>query len=174
MNHEPSPRSALLAEANDIITGDRNNVYGEPTQDFQRTAGVLNALGYRVNGNELAPHDVAIIISSVKLSRLMWSPGKRDNWVDLAGYAACGYECTETTSAPVSTPTVAEVPFETMPLKSMVDQANAGGQLLYAVYGLPSEFWTGEGAGTQLLQRPGFRRAYQHAMKAFGVSTQER
>lgn len=29
----------------------------------------------------------------VKLSRLMWTPAKRDSWVDIAGYAACGLEC---------------------------------------------------------------------------------
>jgi hypothetical protein len=27
------------------------------------------------------------------VSRLMHSRQKRDSWVDLAGYAGCGYEC---------------------------------------------------------------------------------
>lgn len=88
------PRAAVLDDAKAAICGDRNNTYGEPTQDFSRTAGVLNALGYRGPDNQpLQPHDVAVIISGVKLSRLMWSPEHRDSWVDLAGYAACGYEC---------------------------------------------------------------------------------
>ena len=39
------------------------------------------------------PHDIAIMIIQVKTSRLMWTPAKRDSWVDIAGYAGCGYEC---------------------------------------------------------------------------------
>lgn len=87
-------RGSVLDEAKGLIEGDRNNSYGPPTQDFARTAGVLNALGYRgPDGRGLEPHDVAIVVAAVKLSRLMWTPEKRDNWVDLAGYAACGFEC---------------------------------------------------------------------------------
>lgn len=86
-------RSDVLRKAHDAITGDRNNAYGPPTQDFDRTAGVLNALGYRAPNGPLRSHDVAIMIAAVKLSRLMWTPDKEDSWIDLAGYAACGYEC---------------------------------------------------------------------------------
>jgi Domain of unknown function (DUF6378) len=91
-----TPRGGVLAEATDLITGDRNNQYGEPTQDFDRTAGLWNAAGYRgpVGRDVLLNHDVALMIALLKISRLMWQPGKRDSWVDLAGYAACGYECT--------------------------------------------------------------------------------
>jgi uncharacterized protein DUF6378/uncharacterized protein DUF4406 len=94
---EESPRASALNEARDLITGDRNNSYGPPTQDFQRSADALNAYGYRgPDGRDLAAHDVAIMVMAVKLSRLMWTPSKRDSWVDLAGYAACGYECSVT------------------------------------------------------------------------------
>jgi hypothetical protein len=93
-----SPRASALDEAANLITGDRNNQYGPPTQDFKRTADLLNALGYRrVDANDevhdIVPSDTALIIAQVKVSRLMHSRGKRDSWVDLAGYAACGYEC---------------------------------------------------------------------------------
>lgn len=88
-----SPRASVLNEARDLITGDRNNTYGPPTQDFARTAGILTALGFGHEGSPIEPHHVAMIIASVKLSRLTWSPEKRDNWTDLAGYAGCGYEC---------------------------------------------------------------------------------
>lgn len=88
-----SPRSRLLQDAESAVTGDRNNQYGPPTQDFQRTADALNALGFRVLGQPLESHHVAIIVSVLKLSRLMWSPETRDSWLDLAGYAACGHEC---------------------------------------------------------------------------------
>ena len=36
--------------------------------------------------------DVAIMMALLKISRLSWEPTKRDSWVDVAGYAACGYE----------------------------------------------------------------------------------
>jgi len=28
----------------------------------------------------------------LKLSRIAWQPNKTDSWIDLAGYAACGWE----------------------------------------------------------------------------------
>lgn len=93
-----SLRASVLDEAKTLVTGDRNNDYGPPHQDFSRTAGALTALGYRgPNGKDLEAHDVAIMVGMVKISRLMWTPRKRDSWVDLAGYAACGYEAAEVT-----------------------------------------------------------------------------
>jgi hypothetical protein len=87
-------RGGILDEAKGLITGDRNNSYGPPTQDFDRTAGILNALGYKgPGGRDLQPHDTAIMVMAVKLSRITWTPEKRDHYVDLAGYAACGGEC---------------------------------------------------------------------------------
>jgi hypothetical protein len=92
-----SARAVLLREAEALVTGDRNNTYGPPTQDFRRTADMLTALGFRAapEGREIEAHDVAVIVIAVKLSRLTWSPAKRDSWVDIAGYAACGNECAE-------------------------------------------------------------------------------
>ena len=89
-----SPRASALDEARELITGDRNNSYGPPTQDFKRAADILNAMEYRgTGGRRLEPHDVALMVMAVKMSRLVWTPGKRDSWVDIAGYAGCGYEC---------------------------------------------------------------------------------
>ncbi len=91
----PLPRAELLDEAKRLICGDRNAQYGSPTQDFERTAALLNAMGYRncTHGTkELKGADVALVMVCLKMSRLAWQRGKRDSWVDLAGYAACGYE----------------------------------------------------------------------------------
>ena len=41
---------------------------------------------------EFNAQDIAKIMICVKLSRSVWSD-KRDHFVDMAGYAACGYEC---------------------------------------------------------------------------------
>ena len=81
-------RSEVLTEANDLINGDRNNQYGPPTKDFTRTARMWSAY----LDIEIRPHDVAALMALLKLSRIAWQPEKRDSWVDLAGYAACGYE----------------------------------------------------------------------------------
>lgn len=103
---KPSPRADALTEATALITGDRNNQYGPPTQDFRRSADMMTALGYRhtqlplnappcpqCGARAIQPHDTAIQVTTIKLSRLMWTPAKRDHWVDVAGYAGCGYEC---------------------------------------------------------------------------------
>jgi hypothetical protein len=92
-----SPRAEILDEAKALITGDRNNSYGPPTQDFARSAMAANAYGYSgPNGRPLQPHDIAILVMLIKVSRLMWTPGKRDSWADIAGYAGCGFECAVT------------------------------------------------------------------------------
>lgn len=88
-------REDILNEAKQLICGDRNAQYGEPTQDFQRTADLWSTefgelLG---EGRRFEPHHVAVAMILLKASRIAWSPGKRDHWVDIAGYAACGAEC---------------------------------------------------------------------------------
>jgi hypothetical protein len=86
-------RGEVLDEAKGLIEGDRNNSYGPPTRDFQRTAAMATAFGFQVDGLDLQAHHVAIFMALLKLSRLNWTPDKRDSWVDIAGYAGCGYEC---------------------------------------------------------------------------------
>lgn len=89
-----APREDILVEAINLITGDRNAQYGPPTQDFDRTAELLNVLGYRgPGGRKILKHDIAVIVTQIKQSRIVHSPGKRDNWTDTAGYAGCGWEC---------------------------------------------------------------------------------
>jgi hypothetical protein len=89
----PSPRAEALDEAKALITGDRNNAYGPPTSDFKRTASMANGFGFQVNGKPLDSHHVAIFMILLKMSRLAWTSTKRDSWIDAAGYAGCGLEC---------------------------------------------------------------------------------
>jgi nucleoside 2-deoxyribosyltransferase len=81
----------ILDEALDLTKGDRNVTYGDPQIDFLRTA----AFWTQIFGTEVKPHQVALAMAALKLSRLCWSPAKRDSWVDLAGYARCGWLCAE-------------------------------------------------------------------------------
>lgn len=84
-----NPRTDLLAEANVLVNGDRNGDYGPPSEDFGRTARMWSAY----LGIPVAARDVAALLIMVKLSRLVESPTKRDHWTDIAGYAACGWDC---------------------------------------------------------------------------------
>ena len=84
-----SARRDILNEAAELVDGDRNAQYGDPRQDFQRTAEMWGAY----LGVPVAPHDVAALMCLLKVSRIRWSPAKRDSWADLAGYAACGWDC---------------------------------------------------------------------------------
>jgi len=83
-------RTELLREAETLVNGDRNNAYGPPDQDFQRTADLWTIY---LNGRRIIEaHDVAIMMALLKISRLSWQANKKDSWIDLAGYAACGYD----------------------------------------------------------------------------------
>jgi hypothetical protein len=113
MHTTESVRRDLLDEAAELVDGDRNAQYGDPTQDFRRTSvywsthagGVLrrklSQISEDITLDDLLiivdslfdPHDVAIMMNQLKDSRLAWDPLKRDTWVDKAGYSACGYDC---------------------------------------------------------------------------------
>ena len=69
-------------------TGDRQAAYGPPTQDFQRTAAMWSAL----KGVQFTAQEVAMFMICLKLSR-QTHQRKRDNWVDIAGYARGGDWC---------------------------------------------------------------------------------
>lgn len=89
---EPAPaaeRVYPLRVAEQLITKDRNNTYGPPDADFQRIAGLWSVMFDRT----FTAHEVALAMICLKLSRLTWSPGHVDNWVDVVGYAGCGHEC---------------------------------------------------------------------------------
>lgn len=94
-----SLRADILAEAASLVLGDRNASYGPPHQDFMRTADMLTAaFRHKLSpGERFHAHEVAEIMICIKLSRLQWSPNKRDNWTDIIGYGACGYEAYELT-----------------------------------------------------------------------------
>ena len=80
-------RESALLEAHRLVHGDRGHNYGHPIEDFQRTANIWNVLfGGKADGSPFEPHDVPLAMIAVKLSRETHIT-KRDNRVDIAGYA---------------------------------------------------------------------------------------
>ncbi len=73
----------ILEEANKLVHGDRQADYGHPLDDFTRTALMWSA----ILGHTVTAEQVGLCMCAVKISRQVNHP-KRDNLVDLAGYAA--------------------------------------------------------------------------------------
>lgn len=87
-------RKEILETAEKIVNGEREKHYGTPENNFRTIAKLwetyLNAKRIDLNGIE--PHDVAAMLALLKIARIAGGQAKDDNWVDLAGYAACGGE----------------------------------------------------------------------------------
>lgn len=80
----------ILEEANRITSKDRQESYDHPLPNHERIASLWNAyLRNRKEPNkDLGPDEVCHMIILVKMARDMFCP-KRDNLVDMAGYARC-------------------------------------------------------------------------------------
>lgn len=92
MVKKKSPRQACLDEAGKIISGQRDVQYGGPEQNFDRIARLWSV----IFGVEVTREDVAMAMVAVKVARYASRSGfQPDTWVDIAGYAACGYEVGE-------------------------------------------------------------------------------
>lgn len=100
---EPSPvlpptiRNQLLRETITTICGDRDKTYGPPLESYENIAKFWNIfLADKIKRSHspwelLTPADVAKMMILFKVSRSLNS-AHRDNWLDIAGYAACGCE----------------------------------------------------------------------------------
>lgn len=73
---------SVLLEAQGLVHGARQDAYGHPVHDFTRTAKMWSA----ILGVEVSASQVGLCMCAVKISRQCNRP-KRDNMVDLAGYA---------------------------------------------------------------------------------------
>ena len=94
-------RSEILEAAKRCVCGDREQDYGSPENNFKTIASLWNSYlcgaGILENGNPevwkgLKPKDVAAMLAMLKIARIASGNAKEDNWIDLAGYAACGGE----------------------------------------------------------------------------------
>ena len=81
-------RAEILDEAKAAITVDRQQTHGKPENNFATIAAIWAA---RL-GVSITPAQVAIMLVDLKTVRAWGNPRHNDNWVDIAGYAACGGE----------------------------------------------------------------------------------
>lgn len=89
-------RSRVLAEAMDLINGDRQEAYGPPSENFQRIAAGWSV----ILGNDISPDQVALCMAWLKIARLAngkhGANGKHvDSYIDGAAYMALAAELAE-------------------------------------------------------------------------------
>lgn len=91
----PLTRKSVLSGAEQCVCGEREHDYGSPENNFQTIANMWCDYIYRKHPNSnfiLDAHDVAVMMCLLKISRIASGQTKSDNYIDLAGYAACAGE----------------------------------------------------------------------------------
>lgn len=79
-------RTEILKQASAAVSGDRDKTHGSPEESFALIAALWSAdLGIKVSAA-----DVARLMVLFKAARAKGNPQHADNWIDIAGYAACG------------------------------------------------------------------------------------
>lgn len=84
----PSVKRAILERAIGLITGDREEDYGEAYKNFSDIAALWSV----VLGVDVQPWQVAACMSQLKLARAIKTPTHVDSWVDMAGYVGLAAE----------------------------------------------------------------------------------
>ena len=86
---EDLPRIEALRAAAAITTGDRDKQYGGPEENFERISKIWSI----ILGVPITREDVAMMMVGLKVARYANKSGfQPDTWIDIAGYAGCGYE----------------------------------------------------------------------------------
>ena len=90
-------RDETLDTAKICVCGDREQDYGSPENNFRMIAELWKPYLERKCVGEgadicILPEDVSAMMMLVKIARIASGHAKADNWVDIAGYAACGAE----------------------------------------------------------------------------------
>lgn len=94
-----STREICLEKAKECVLKDRNNVYGgDPENSFGVIAELWDTyLEHRMvqkdSEGHITDHDVAMMMLLLKVGRIITGRYHEDNYIDLAGYAACAMEC---------------------------------------------------------------------------------
>ena len=82
-------RADILATASEYVTTDRAATHGDAEDNFRRIAELWKAY---LGVDDITTIDVAVMLALLKVARIRSNPNHADNWIDIAGYAACGGE----------------------------------------------------------------------------------
>lgn len=87
-------RERVLRDGIDLTTGDRNRTYGSPAPNLTLQLRLWELYNAAAGGKHTSAHDAAMQHIFAKVARIACGQvGHRDNYVDLATYAAIAYEC---------------------------------------------------------------------------------
>lgn len=81
-------RKETLDRAAECVLKDRQATHGKPEDSF----ALISKFWSAYLGIEVKDYQVAVLLGLLKIARLKFNPTNEDNWVDSAGYAACGAE----------------------------------------------------------------------------------
>lgn len=81
-------RAEILDAAMVAVTRDRAATHGKPEDTF----GMIAAVWSIKVGVTITPAQVCLMLADLKICRAWGNPSHDDNFVDIAGYAACGGE----------------------------------------------------------------------------------
>ena len=95
-------RKEILACAENLVCEERDRQYGNPKDNFEEIGMFWGTylwhkynLGNPQNAvgkNFISAEDVSAMMVLLKVARICTGKSKEDNWIDIAGYAACGAE----------------------------------------------------------------------------------
>jgi len=75
----------------DATVKDRRGAYGSPDANYHRLAGLWSA----VFETDVSALETVLCCIEMKVARLVNDLTHEDSWVDIAGYAAIGYEISQ-------------------------------------------------------------------------------
>ena len=85
-------RSEVLQTAEKMVTGQREQDYGKPENNFEAIAAFWNVYLEAIDHTALNAVDVAMMMAMFKEARIATGTGTDDSFVDACGYLACGAE----------------------------------------------------------------------------------
>ena len=75
----------------DAAVKDRRSAYGSPDANYHRLAGLWSV----VLETDVTALETVLCCIEMKIARLVNDPTHADSWIDIAGYAAIGYEISQ-------------------------------------------------------------------------------
>ena len=81
-------RTGILNQAEQYVSVDRAATHGDMEDNFEAIATFWSTY----LGTTVFSHDVGAMMALLKIARLKANPTNADNWIDTAGYMACGGE----------------------------------------------------------------------------------